>query len=482
MFIPLALLAVAVLVWGFVYARRAEVLTLALATVVVAYVLGHSFWNKHLGPLPLTLDRLLLGYTLAIFAWRWWQGQVRSTPLVGLDWVLVAYLALMSVSWFLSRPDETVNLPSSPFWRLLVSFIIPAALYVVFRQAEIDGRAARHAMWVLTGLGIYLGFTALAETAQQWWAVFPRYISDPLQGLHYGRARADAQLGESGDLSQRLPVGGLVVDSERDEHSQSDSAGRRGADGVCGAADVYAFHLDWPRRQRCGGADHAVAARVAIAGARHHGRQRRAAPGGRLGSVLHVQREDRGEVSAHSVQQRESFLYVSMHMFHDNPLWGVGFGRFYDQKMPYLSDRRQEFELESIRPLHHHNTFLGFLTETGMMGLALFLAVLGGFARSAWRLFRAEGIDPDVRRLSLWLLGTLVIYISSAAFHDLTLVASEEWLLFTVAGLAVGCERRLALAGPTELAPFGFAKCPSENNVPVPFFYDEQDFALRDAD
>jgi hypothetical protein len=95
-------------------------------------------------------------------------------------------------------------------------------------------------------------------------------------------------------------------------------------------------------------------------------------------------------------------------------------------------------------------------------------------------LFRAEGIDPDVRRLSLWLLGTLVIYISSAAFHDLTLVASEEWLLFTVAGLAVGCERRLALAPvapPADLPPFGFA----QKIVLTPFF-DEQDLALRDAD
>ncbi len=480
MFIPVALLTIAALVWGLVYARRADVVTLTLTTVVVAYVLGHSFWNKHLGPLPLTLDRLLLGYTLAIFAWRWWQGRVRSTPMVGLDWVLIAYLTLMSVSWFLSRPDDTVHLPSSPFWRLLVSFIIPALLYVMLRQSEIDGRAARQAMWVLTGLGIYLGFTAVAETAQQWWAVFPRYISDPLQGLHYGRARGpmlnSVSLGIY--LSVCLWAAWLLIPG----------AAKFRKEILLGAVGLMAFSvlLTFTRSTWIG----LAGSGVVVLTLQLPPAWRLPALGTMVGSgvlllavgweaLLHVQREDRGEVSAHSVQQRESFLYVSMKMFHDNPLWGVGFGRFYDQKMPYLSDRRQEFELESIRPLHHHNTFLGFLTETGMMGLALFLAVLGGFARSAWRLFRAEGIDPDVRRLSLWLLGTLVIYISSAAFHDLTLVASEEWLLFTVAGLAVGCERRLALAAPAvvplDLPPFGFAR-------PQEYLYEhEQNLALRDA-
>ena len=60
-----------------------------------------------------------------------------------------------------------------------------------------------------------------------------------------------------------------------------------------------------------------------------------------------------------------------------NPVFGVGFGRFYDRKLPYLSDRSQNFELESIRPLHHHNTLLSVLTETGLVGLAAFVAMLG---------------------------------------------------------------------------------------------------------
>src|SRR5690606_13826616 len=81
-------------------------------------------------------------------------------------------------------------------------------------------------------------------------------------------------------------------------------------------------------------------------------------------AIIYLDREDSGAVSGHSVSQREAFTYVSLKMFQDHPVAGVGFGRFYDTKLPYLSDRSQTFELESLRDLHHHNTFLGLLVET----------------------------------------------------------------------------------------------------------------------
>jgi len=84
------------------------------------------------------------------------------------------------------------------------------------------------------------------------------------------------------------------------------------------------------------------------------------------GQLLGIKREGTVEDSEHSVSQRQSFAYVSWQMFCDHPVFGVGFGRFYDRKLPYLSDRSQNFELESLRPLHHHNTLLSVLTETGL--------------------------------------------------------------------------------------------------------------------
>ena len=85
---------------------------------------------------------------------------------------------------------------------------------------------------------------------------------------------------------------------------------------------------------------------------------------------------------------RESFAYVSWQMFWDRPIWGCGFGHFYEEKLPYLSDRRTPLKLEEIRDYIHHNTYLSLLTETGVIGLGLFLAVLACWIRVGWQLTR----------------------------------------------------------------------------------------------
>jgi O-antigen ligase len=123
-------------------------------------------------------------------------------------------------------------------------------------------------------------------------------------------------------------------------------------------------------------------------------------------------------------------------MFCDHPVLGVGFGRFYDAKLPYLSDRRQQIELESIRGLHHHNTLLSILTETGLVGIAAFMAVLIAWVRAAWVLAtRAE--QQWYRAHGVLMVAILVNYLSSALFHDLTLLPSQELLVFLMAVFTV---------------------------------------------
>jgi O-antigen ligase len=152
--------------------------------------------------------------------------------------------------------------------------------------------------------------------------------------------------------------------------------------------------------------------------------------------LMGIQREGAAGDAERSVDQRASFAYVSWHMFCDHPILGVGFGRFYDAKLPYLSDRRQQVELESIRGLHHHNTLLSVLTETGMVGLAALLAVIAAWARCAWKL-ASSSESAWVRAQGVLMLALVANYLCSAAFHDLTLLPSQELLLFVMAGITV---------------------------------------------
>jgi O-antigen ligase len=156
------------------------------------------------------------------------------------------------------------------------------------------------------------------------------------------------------------------------------------------------------------------------------------------GKVVDMGRKDSDGDAGHSVYQRASFVYVSLRMFRDAPVFGHGFGRFYDKKMPYLSDRSQQLELESIRPLDHHNTFLSVLTETGIVGLTLFVAVLGAWTRTAWQLVRDKASPAWVRNQGLFTLAVLIAYLLNALFHDLTLSPREQWILCLVTGFSVG--------------------------------------------
>src|SRR4051812_25648441 len=93
-----AAFALAALAWGAIVARRVSILVGLGALIVVAYALGHEFWNARIGPVPLTLDRMLLVGLLAAFAIGWRAGVIRLRSLTGADWLFAAMLATLLVS------------------------------------------------------------------------------------------------------------------------------------------------------------------------------------------------------------------------------------------------------------------------------------------------------------------------------------------------------------------------------------------------
>ncbi|TWT48751.1 O-antigen ligase family protein [Botrimarina hoheduenensis] len=459
MIVPLGIAAIAFALLALAVASRASLVKLVVSVVLVGYVLGYDLWHADFGPMPLTLDRLMLIGVGILFTWRLVTRQTPLTQPTAVDWALGLTLGWLTLSW-LTSGEPIVPPETSSLFRLLVSFWFPAFLYGVARHASIDGPAARWMMTALASLGIYLAFTALCETAGVWSLVFPKYIANPELGLHFGRARGPGL--NSVSLGVYLGVCAcaawlLIPQASRGMKLFWFAAVAAMCLGVLltytrstwiglAAAIYLVVGLQLPQRIR-----KPTMIGVAIAGI--------ALLAIGKDAIVGLEREDSGNVSAHSVQQRAAFAYVSARMFADYPLFGVGFGRFYDQKLPYLTDRRQSFELESLRPLHHHNTFLGLLTETGMLGLAAYCAVLMGLGRAAWRLANCPTVDPDCRRLGLLLLGVLAVYLPSALFHDLTLVHSDQWLLMLVGGAGVGClvnhtaPRRLTDSSPARLQP-----------------------------
>jgi N-acetylglucosaminyldiphosphoundecaprenol N-acetyl-beta-D-mannosaminyltransferase len=431
------IVGLAALVWGAIYAHRGSLVIGSGVFLVIGYVFGYEYWHVEFGPLPVTLDRLVLVALLAATAIQWRTGRLRARQLTVSDFVVGMLLFVLATSAVLSGQADYVEGATSKWGRLVTSFVLPTLLYFVARLANLTPRNWTSLLAGLVLMGAYLGITAVLEIGGHWSLVFPRHIADADLGIHFGRARGPelnaASLGlyltacfwcgwtllrlatrrwQQLAIAITLPLMALGVFFT---YTRSTWLG-------LAASVMLVAALEIPRRWRTPAMAAAVLGGLLIVAAA-------------WSHLIRLEREGTAAESLHSVDQRTSFAYVSWQMFCDHPLFGVGFGRFYDRKLPYLSDRSQGIELESIRPLHHHNTLLSLLTETGLVGFAVYVAMLLVWSRQAWLLARGLDASSWGRAQGLLMLAIMTSYLCSAVFHDLTLIPSQHWLLFAFAGL-----------------------------------------------
>src|SRR5690606_11158993 len=133
----------------------------------------------------LTIDRLALVVLVVAYFVQRRMGLVDAKPISGVDWLIVLFAGVLTISTF--THDWRVNTPGavSPVWRLCFGYLMPIALYWIGRQSTIDERGLRKIYGVLAAFGLYLAFTGVAEATSQWWLVFPKYIADPEVGIHF---------------------------------------------------------------------------------------------------------------------------------------------------------------------------------------------------------------------------------------------------------------------------------------------------------
>jgi len=432
----IAIAAAVVLVWGLLFLFRGSLLYGGIGLLVVGYCFGHHFVNFELGPLPLTLDRILLGGLLVVYVLQRKLGLADPKPLNRTDVAMLAFAGVLCAStfagdWRKAGPDDV-----SPLWLLVSGYLVPVALYFLARNSRVSDLQFRRTHAALAVFGSYLAATALAEITQQWSFVFPKYIADPELGIHYGRARG--HLLQAHSLGLQLAMTLLCFWAWRS------TAGKWGQLAFVLLCPVFAAAMFFTYT-RCTWLGAGLGMLVVLA-FWLRGTWRPLVLTATVGLGLLVcifawddivgLRRDAGAVAARdSVSQRASFTYVSWKMFLDRPLLGFGFGQFTEAKQPYLSDRSTPLYLEAIREQPHHNTFLSLLTETGLVGLGLYLMVLAGLVRSAWQMWRSDEAEGHVRTQGLVMLAALAIYLGPALFFDLAYSPNDHWILFFLAGL-----------------------------------------------
>ncbi|MDA0139645.1 O-antigen ligase family protein [Solirubrobacter deserti] len=135
---------------------------------------------------PIGLDRVVIVAGVLAVVVRELRSPTARLRVRGIDLWLAGILLIAAVSAYFAGTWRQ----NGPFFALVDNLgVVPFLLFWVAPAAFGTPRERRLLLCVLTGVGAYLGITALAETLNWNWAIFPRYILDPTVGLHYGRAR-----------------------------------------------------------------------------------------------------------------------------------------------------------------------------------------------------------------------------------------------------------------------------------------------------
>lgn len=437
---------VAVIVWAGIFVLRGSLIAGCLTFLVVAACFGHEFFNFDLGPVPLTLDRLVLVLLVVAYAVQRRLGRTDPKPLAWTDVLLMVFLGVLALSGFWGGwSGHRTGLVGHfhPLYRFTAGYLIPFAIYWIARQAPLDRSNVTRTQAALVCLGVYLAATGLLEVAGQWWAVFPRHIADPDAGIHYGRARGPMVHSVRFGLCLSVCLLAAWVWRRR--------LGRPGQLVIFALMPLMlaGLYFSYTRSVWMG----AGLGLMVVLGLTLGPRWRALALGGmasaallvgvtRMDQLVRFQREHSAVNTGKSVELRKSFAYISWKMFRDRPLWGVGFGQFPQAKLPYLADRSTGLHLEATRPMAHHSTLLSLLTETGLIGLAVYLGVVVGWGRAAWALCRDPKAPDWARAQGALLLGALAICLCQMAFHELSYAPIENALVFFLAGTTVGLRRR----------------------------------------
>jgi O-antigen ligase len=434
-----AIAILAGIVWSFAFALRGSMIGGCLVFIVLTCCFGHEFLNFDLGPIPLTLDRIWIVVLAAMYTVQRGIRRTDPKPLGAVDLVLAGFIALVTVSTFASGAFTKTAMAGVPLWHLAVGYVFPSLIYWFARQSHLSEKTVVSVQGFLAFFGLYLALTGIFEMTGQWSLVFPRYIADPNIGLHYGRARGPMVQSVSYGLYVGVCLIALLIWTLR--------FGRGGKLALFFGIPLLlaAVALTLTRSVWLGTA----LALFVFSALILRDSWRKLALCGMLGAALLVavtksdtllgfEREGSSESTRSSAESRASFAYVSWKMFLDRPMLGFGFGQFPQAKWPYLDDRTSDLNLETIRPLSHHNTYLSLLVELGLVGFTLYMLLLASWARGAWRLYRGERRLAWVQAYGALTLCALATYAVQMMFHEVSYTSIDNSLIFMLGGITVG--------------------------------------------
>ena len=379
-------------------------------TAAIVLSVFSSNWAK-MG-IPLGLDRPLMLVGLAAVAVRALpDARRREIPILRPVHLLLALVAAFAVA---SAAVTGTLLEREPMFALLDKLgVLSFALF--FLAPLIFGTARQRNMLLagLSGLGAYLGVLAILESLELTGLIYPRYIADPLQGIHFGRARGPFLEAAANGLAMYVCTVAACV-----ALATWRSRRARVAAGVVVALCALGMLLTLTRQIWLGAAVATFVAMLCTARLRRYTLPALAAGAifvlVALAAVPGLRENASGRArSERPIWDRLNSNRAAVDMVLARPLLGFGWYSWRDESANYYT-QADDYPVTTVgRP---HNVVLSNAVELGIPATLLWLAALA-LAVGGAALKRAP---PD---LEPWRIGMIAIFINWLVISNFTPLA-----------------------------------------------------------
>lgn len=435
------------------WAIRWEVTVWAWLWALSFGLVGRGLWHQPIGAFDMTIPRYLFLVAAAVFlahllVRRWRLRYDRAVLWVMLSLLVYCAASASAAGWTAS----TDAVRTAPYFRFLGAMLLPFLMFYFVYSSTHHEKQIRVAMVLLSLYGwyaLYIGYLQYAaimgaESARA--LIWPAYINDPDFGIHFDRARgAFYGAGPQAILMVLL----FFIDRYLARHTHGLLRAAVNVQSVLvppaifftGLRSAYVafavcgvIWLVWGGRGRFGWAKlgaSAILVAVAVAGFWSNLAQTRRQTGG-------VAQE--GPVIARYVLARQSWQ-----LFRGAPIFGVGFGHFVDAQQQLPRDPGTITGLRAAVAVEH-NLFLSMLAETGLIGLALLVALFALIFRQSVLLYRKlpAGARGDLNRTLVVLFWVAMAnYLVDAMLRDTLWDVFANAVFWSFAGLIAGYNRLL---------------------------------------
>ncbi|MBI4686483.1 MAG: O-antigen ligase family protein [Nitrospirae bacterium] len=437
------------------------------------------------------LNGLLLWFIFTLFARLWWWNLplIPDMPPQRIMWVCIFFVFFLDVG--IGRRKLTIGkeeivmllfcayalfsgiVAGSVYIKgqglvlsTLLNYFIPFSFYFLARNIVDDEQKARKVFVFFTIIGLYLGITAIFEHFRLDYLVFPSYIMNRGIGIHWGQARGPfVQAGLNG-LS-------MAFFFYMAYYLFACSYGKKGRF-LFGCAVIFILigilltysrgtwisllassllvPIFFPSSRKVfvtGYLAIGVVALTLLYSIRVSGVSNEQEKSGYLQEQADIADAVKQRfTSKDSVYSRINVQTATWRMINDNPIWGYGFNTF-KKISPKYFQKIKGIPYNIREGIATHNAFLLVWAEEGLIGLTLFILIIGYTLIISFKLYRLLPMEGFFGKGLAVISGAVfVMFTVSMMGREIQAAIFPNAVCFFLGGILSGLHQRLKSATP----------------------------------